>query len=356
MNITAVIMAGGKGERFWPKSRTDRPKQFLSLTDDNKTMIRLTAERIEPLVNPDNIFVVTNKRYKGLTMAQLPRIPEENILCEPEGRNTAPCIAFAAAVIRKIKGDSVMVILSADHLISDNEKFLSDVKSACRIASDGDNLVTLGISPAYAETGYGYINFDKNSSFGGGYKVNKFVEKPNIENARKYVESGDYLWNSGMFVWRTDVILNKFQSIMPDIYGGAMKIAASFGTADYEKTLEKEFGAFRSESIDYGILEKTAPIYTIPSDFGWDDVGGWIAMERLWGKDKDGNSVKGNVIHADMKNTVVMGDKRLIAVLGTEDLIIVDTDDALLVCKKNGAQNIKGLIAELKKGDNIKYL
>lgn len=346
MNTTAVIMAGGKGERFWPKSRTSCPKQFLSLTADGETMIQKTVKRLLPVVAMEDIFIVTNSAYTSLVKEQLPDIPTENILAEPCARNTAPCIAFAAAVINCKYDDSVMLVLPSDHLIANEILYTDTLKKAISVAENGENLVTIGITPTYAETGYGYINFGDEKD--GAYSVERFVEKPDLPTAEKYLESGKYLWNSGMFIWKLSSIMSNIKKFMPDIYDGALKIGESFGTPDFNSILEREFTAFRSESIDFGIMEKADNIYTLPANFGWDDVGSWLAVERINDTDSDSNYIEGNVIAEDTRHATICGGKRLIATVGIEDIIIVDTDDAVLVCSKNSTQNVKKIIARLK--------
>lgn len=354
MKITAVIMAGGKGERFWPKSRESHPKQFLSLTDDGETMIQKTVSRISPLVQPEDVFIVTNACYKQLVLEQLPDIPEENILSEPCGRNTAPCIAFAAAIIKKKYGNAVMLVLPSDHLIKYENIYTRTLCNAIVKATEDNNLVTIGITPSYAETGYGYINFSEEC--GNAYKVERFVEKPDLRTAKKYLSSGKYLWNSGMFVWQVSAIEERFREFMPEVYEGAEKIGQSFGTPDFEKILETEYSRFPSESIDFGIMEKSSDIYTIPASFGWDDVGNWLAVERINDTDDNQNYTEGDVITENCRRTTVCGGKRLIAVVGTEDIIIVDTDDAVLVCSKNSTQDVKKIITRLKENNRTELI
>ncbi|MBR3281869.1 MAG: mannose-1-phosphate guanylyltransferase [Ruminococcus sp.] len=346
MKITAVIMAGGRGERFWPKSRNSCPKQFLSLTSDRETMIQKTVKRLRPLVEAEDIYIVTNAAYRSLVKDQLPDVPEENILAEPCARNTAPCIAFAAAVIGRKYDDAVMLVLPSDHLIGYENIYVKTLKKAVSVAEQGKNLVTIGITPTYPETGYGYINFGDEA--GDAYKVERFVEKPDLPTAKQYLASGKYLWNSGMFVWKISSVMENLKEFMPDIYEGALRIGESFGTDSFEETLVKEFTAFTSESIDFGIMEKASDIYTIPGSFGWDDVGSWLAVERINETDDDKNYIDGDVITVDSKRTTVCGGKRLIAAIGTRDIVIVDTDDVLLVCSKNSTQDVKKAIAQLK--------
>lgn len=346
MKITAVIMAGGRGERFWPKSRNNRPKQFLSLTSDGETMIQKTVKRLSPLVSAEDIFIVTNAAYADLVNDQLPDVPRENILCEPCARNTAPCIAFAAAIIQKKYGDAMMLVLPSDHLIGYENIYIKTLQTAIRTAEEGNNLVTIGITPAYPETGYGYINFGKEA--GDAYEVERFVEKPDLPTAKKYLASGKYLWNSGMFVWNASAIMYNMKQFMPEIHDGAVRIGDSYGTDSYEETLIKEFTAFTSESVDFGIMEKASDIYTIPGSFGWDDVGSWLAVERINETDDKKNYFDGDVIAVDSERTTVCGGKRLVAAIGTRDIVIVDTDDVLLVCSKNNTQDVKKVIAQLK--------
>ena len=346
MKITAVIMAGGRGERFWPKSRNNRPKQFLSLTSDGETMIQKTVKRLSPLVSAEDIFIVTNAAYADLVNDQLPDVPRENILCEPCARNTAPCIAFAAAIIQKKYGDAMMLVLPSDHLIGYENIYIKTLQTAIRTAEEGNNLVTIGITPAYPETGYGYINFGKEA--GDAYEVERFVEKPDLPTAKKYLASGKYLWNSGMFVWKASAIMYNMKQFMPEIHDGAVRIGDSYGTDSYEETLIKEFTAFTSESVDFGIMEKASDIYTIPGSFGWDDVGSWLAVERINETDDKKNYFDGDVIAVDSERTTVCGGKRLVAAIGTRDIVIVDTDDVLLVCSKNNTQDVKKFIAQLK--------
>lgn len=346
MKTTAVIMAGGRGERFWPKSRNSRPKQFLSLTSDGQTMIQKTVNRLRPLVDAEDIYIVTNSAYIGLVKDQLPEIPEENILAEPCARNTAPCIAFASAVISRKYDDAVMLVLPSDHLIGFEDMYISTLKKAIEVSLVGKNLVTIGITPNYPETGYGYINFGSES--GNAYAVDRFVEKPDLATAKEYLASGKYLWNSGMFVWKISSIMTDLKEFMPDIYEGALRIGEAFGTDAYNEVLEREFTAFTSESIDFGIMEKASDIYTIPGSFGWDDVGNWLAVERINEVDDAKNYIEGNVISVGSERTTICGGKRLIAAVGVEDIIIVDTDDAVLVCSKNSTQDVKKVIAKLK--------
>ena len=348
MKTTVVIMAGGRGERFWPKSRNERPKQFLSLTDDGRTMIQKTVDRLDSLVQNEDIFIVTNKNYSGLVREQLPQIPAENILLEPAARNTAPCIGLAAAVIRKKYGDAVMIVLPSDHLIKFNQMFVDTLKSAKRVAEQESGLVTIGITPTYPETGYGYIHFGESNGQPGVYNVKRFVEKPNIELAKEYYNSGEYLWNSGMFVWKVSSIMDNLKAFLPDMTEGLERIYDAVGTTEFDTTVSEEFPKFRSESIDFGVMEKASKVYTIPGNFGWDDVGSWLALERVNKTNEYGNMIQGDVISINTRNTIVCGGKKLIATVGIENLVVVDTDDATLICAKDSTQDVKKIIENLK--------
>ncbi|MBC5696645.1 mannose-1-phosphate guanylyltransferase [Agathobaculum hominis] len=356
MKKTALIMAGGRGERFWPKSRKNLPKQFLSLTDDGKTMIQLTVERILPLVDMQDIYIATNRDYKKLVREQLPEIPEENILCEPVGRNTAPCIGLGAVHISRKYDDAVMLVLPSDHLIKYNTIFLNTLSDAAEVAEQGENLVTLGITPDYPETGYGYIKFNPNQTMKRAFAVDRFVEKPDLETAKEYLATEQYLWNSGMFIWKVSTILHNMEKYLPETYAGLQRIQNAIATEDERSVLEQEFEAFHSESIDYGIMEKAQNIYILSGSFGWDDVGSWLAVERIRQSNEFGNVITGNAVTVDTKNTIIEGDKKLIATVGIEDLIIVDTEDALLICEKDSAGNIKKVLENLKICNRTEYL
>lgn len=349
MKTVAVIMAGGRGERFWPQSRSSKPKQFISLTPDGETMIQKTVKRLLPLVSAEDIFIVTNCKYAKYIEQQLTEISKENVIFEPAARNTAPCIALAAAVIqKKYNEDAVMLVLPSDHYIKFDALYLNTLKLAVSKAKQEENLVTIGISPAYPETGYGYINFSSELSSDGAYKVIRFVEKPALNAAKEYVNSGEYLWNSGMFVWKTSSILNNIRKFLPEVLCRAEQISAAYGTDKFEDTLNRIFPTMPSESIDYGIMEYAENIYTIPGSFGWDDVGSWLFLERLNPTNEMGNIVLGDVITIDTKNSIISGGKKLIAAVGVEDLIVVDTDDALLICSKISTQDVKKVTEALK--------
>lgn len=356
MEITALIMAGGRGERFWPKSRKRLPKQFLSLTNDGKTMIQLTVERILPLIKLNNIYISTNKEYRSLVQQQLPDIPTENIICEPVSRNTAPCIGLGAIHISKKYDDAIMVVLPSDHLIKYNGMFVNALKDSCEIAKQDDNLVTIGITPDYPETGYGYIKFNSQITNGRSFAVDRFVEKPSLEVAKEYLSSEEYLWNSGMFVWKVSSILKNFSLYLPDIHQSLLEIQSSILTEDYEDILMKIFSSIVPVSIDYGIMEKAEHIYILPCTFGWDDVGSWLAVERIRKSNEYGNIVNGNIITINTRNCIIEGSSKLIATVGLEDLVIIDSSDAILICDKSHTGDIKKVLENLKICNRNEYL
>ena len=350
MKTTALIMAGGRGERFWPMSRKKMPKQFLPLTGTEKSMIQSTVERILPLVKAEDIYIATNRDYRGLILEQLPEIPEENILCEPMARNTAPCIGWGAAVVRKKYGDAMMIVLPSDHLIQQPALFRGVLKSALRTAEETDGLVTLGISPTMPDTGYGYIQYDTeaDSGYENAFRVKRFVEKPDLETAKAYLASGEYLWNSGMFIWKASVILKEIEEKLPEHYTLLKGIEAAIGTEKEEETLNGAFALMRSISIDYGIMEKAKNVYVLPSSFGWDDVGSWLAVGRINPGNDMGNVIKGDIVSVNTARCIVQGAKKTITMVGMEDTIVVDTDDALLICAKDSAGDIKKVLEVLR--------
>ncbi len=357
----AVIMAGGVGSRFWPKSRARKPKQFLNILSP-KSLIEQTIERINPLIPEENILIVSNKNQTAELVQVLPKFPIQNIILEPQSKNTAPCIGLASLFIKRHQPDAVMVVLPSDHLIKDTEKFLDILKIGIEVAYETKGLITIGIQPTYPSTGYGYIQFvDDESELASKsvYKVKTFAEKPNLETAKRFIESGDFLWNSGMFIWRADVILEEIKTYLPDIYEELMRIDESIGKDDLKQVLEQSYGRMKSISIDYGVMEKTNRAYVIKANFGWSDVGSWEEVYNLAPKDENGNYISANadnVLLIDVKNCFVEGNKTLIAMIGVEDLIVVSTEDAILICRRDRAQDVRNVVNYLKRKNMEKYL
>lgn len=359
--VCAVIMAGGVGTRFWPRSREKSPKQLLEILGKG-TMIQNTVKRLEGFIDPRDIYIVTNKVQKGLVMKQLPQIKEKNIIVEPVGRNTAPCIGLAALHVRRVDPKAVMLVLPADHLISEAAEFQRIIELASATARDAGSLLTIGITPTHPETGYGYIQMfneagPNNPFFDRGvFRVKTFAEKPNINAAERFLKSGDFLWNSGMFVWRADVILDKIERCLPDLHLELMKIDGAIETPGYQQTLDMVYGLIRGISIDYGVMEKAEEVFVIPGEIGWNDIGSWDEVYRMSGKDENGNSITGKVIQKDTNNTLIYSNSRVVATIGVDDMIIVDTDDALLICRKGRSQEVKDVADYLKRKQMNEYL
>ena len=350
MKTAALIMAGGRGERFWPRSRKKTPKQFLSLTNTDRTMIQSTVDRILHLVDIRDIFVATNREYRQLVREQLPDLPEENILCEPMPKSTAPCIGWGAVTMRKRYGDAVMLVLPSDHLIMQPHLFRNVLKNAVRVAEKKDALITLGIAPSAPDTGYGYIQYDMETETGepNTFPVRRFVEKPDLDTAKKYLASGEYLWNSGMFIWKASTILKAMAEYLPEHLQLLETMEKAIGTPAEEETVNGCFERMQPISIDYGVMERAKDVYVIPSSFGWDDVGSWLAVERMNPANDMGNVIHGDVVTVDSTRCIVQGDGRTIAMIGLQDMIIVDTKDALLVCAKDSAGKIKKVLEVLR--------
>lgn len=357
--ITSVIMAGGKGERFWPKSRTNLPKQFLNISG-NKSMIQQTVGRLESLIDISQIFIVTNELYAELIRGQIPHLPAENIIIEPVGRNTAPCVGLASIIIEEKFPDSTMIVLPSDHIIENEEGFMEILKAAVKVAETDNNLVTLGISPTYAETGYGYIESTSELQVVDDlevYKVNRFVEKPDIKTAEDYLKSGNFYWNSGIFIWKVSTIRHYFHTLLPQVHDILETMKQGFNLSSREEIIQSEFAKMPDQSIDYGIMEKAENIYVIPCTLGWDDVGSWTALDRINDRDDDGNVIRGNILNIDTKRCIIESNNgKLIATLGIEDLIVVDTDDVTLICTKDKAQEVKLLLKALRTQKLDQYL
>lgn len=345
MKVYGVIMAGGGGTRFWPLSRKTAPKQLLNLSG-KEIMVNEAIDRLSPVAR-DGVFIVTNELQKAKMFALLNgRVEAEHILSEPAARNTSACIGYAAMEILKKYGDGVMVVTPSDAYIKDNLKFAEVLKTAVAAAENTGKLVTIGITPTFPATGYGYIQYAEDSA--AAKPVKKFVEKPDEKTANDYLKSGDFVWNSGMFVWKASVILEKFKELLPDVYSRLEEIAASFGSADEKEKIKKIYPSITSVSVDYGIMEKCRDILVVPGEFGWNDVGSWDTFGVLHKADNDGNVQIGDTLAIDTKHTTVFSSGKLVAAVGVENLIIVETDDAVLVCPKDRAQDVKKIVDELK--------
>ncbi len=359
--VYAVIMAGGVGSRFWPRSREKSPKQLLEIVGEG-TMIQNTVRRLKGFVETKNIFVVTNKLQKNAIIKQLPDVPVENIIVEPVGRNTAPCIGLAGLFIHRLDPKGIMIVLPADHIIGNEQEFIRVLTVSSQVAQITSGLVTIGIQPTHPETGYGYIQVKDKSeeaqpvNIDGVFEVKTFAEKPNFATAQKFLESGDFYWNSGMFIWRVDVILAEIEKNIPELSAQLFNLQPSIGTSLFDQNLETAYGQIRGISIDYGVMEKAARVYVVKGDFGWNDLGSWDEVNRISGKDNDGNCIQGNVVTVNSKNSYVYSTDKIIATVGIEDLIVINTPDAILICKKGESQNVKQVVDHLKLKQMNEYL
>ena len=350
MKIYNVIMAGGGGTRFWPLSRQAHPKQLLNLSGED-ALINETIKRINNLADKENLFIVTNEKQIDLLKNTVGEMCHHtNVLPEPSARNTAAAIGYAAFSIMKKHGDGIMCVYPADHYIKNEIEFTNILNKAIKVAKENDKLVTIGITPTFPSTGYGYINFDKEVSYNKiAYDVMEFVEKPNYEKANLYVESGKYVWN-------VSKILEDFKRYLPKVYDKLENLSKYIGTDKEDEMLKKIYPTIPSISIDYAIMERSNDVVVVPGDFGWNDVGSWDVLGAIYPTDEDGNIKRGENISIDTKDCIVYSDDKLISTVGVKDLIVVSTKDAVMVCRKDKAQDVKKIVDKLKEKETIKYL
>lgn len=348
-NNYVAIMAGGIGSRFWPASRTQRPKQFLDIMGVGKSLIQLTYDRFLKLCPKENIFIVTNGIYKDLVKEHLPDITDNQILCEPSRNNTAPCVAYTAFKLLDLNPDANLVVAPSDHIILKEDAFIQTLQKALDFSANNEALLTLGIQPNRPDTGYGYINYEMNSA-DGIHKVQRFTEKPQLDKAKAFLASGDYLWNAGIFVWRVNSLLNAFKAHASEIHNILNAASGVYNTSNEQGFIDEKYPTTPSISIDYAIMEKADNVYTIPSDFGWSDLGTWASLHAESTKDDQENAIKGDkVLALDTSNTLIRASKdKLIVVNGLEDFIIVDEEDVLLIFPKSKEQEIKAVTATIK--------
>ena len=356
MRTFGVIMAGGGGTRFWPLSRKERPKQLLNLTGKD-LMVNETIDRLEGNVEKDDIFIVTNVKQAELMLeATAGRVRKDHVLVEPAARNTAACIGYAAMEIIKKYEDGIMCILPSDHYIRKTDIYKTVIGDAIRVAEKTDALVTIGIQPTYPSTGYGYIRHEKNKTPDGYYEVRQFVEKPDLKRAEEYLLSGEYLWNSGMFIWKASTILNYFKILLPDIYCCLEQIGKAMGTDKEQEVIEQVYPVIPKISIDYGIMEQADKVLVLEGDFGWSDVGSWDALEALCDKDEYGNSVYGEQVNIDSHGCIIYAKDKLVTTIGLDNIIVVETEDAVLVCDKDRAQEVRKIVETLENSGKQQYL
>jgi len=346
--LYAVIMAGGSGTRFWPRSRKTRPKQLLNITGD-EILLKKTIELITPIVPVSRIKIVTTLLQADSVKSTVPHIPEENIIIEPFGKNTAPAISISALFIERDTRDAVMVVLPSGHYIEDKKRFHQTIMAGAAQASQGDCIVTIGIPPRGPETGYGYIEAGEiRDKKNGIYAVTSFHEKPDIHTARRFIKQGIFFWNSGIFIARTSSMLKEIEEYLPHNYQGLMKMKASLGTENEQEVINNVYKEMEAISIDYGVIEKSKHVLMIKGNFGWNDVGSWPSAAQYWPKDSKNNAFIGELIGLDSSECIVYSPEKPVALLGVKDLVVVEDEDALLVCKKERSQDVKKIVEMLK--------
>jgi mannose-1-phosphate guanylyltransferase len=345
-----VIMAGGKGERFWPLSTELVPKPFVSITG-KKTLIELTVERARTIVPLERIFVVLGREHLPAAKRCLPRLPRDNFIIEPVGRDTAPCVGLAAMMLHRRDPNAVMVILPSDHYVPDPAAFSRCLRQTVKVARRGDHLVTIGVPPGRPETGYGYIKTGRKVSApreADCFEVARYVEKPNLARARRYLREGGYYWNAGIFVWRAEVLLQGLKYHMPDLHSGLLRFEKALGTGDRDAA-DAIFAGLTRVSIDYGLMEKAKNVLMVPAPFTWDDVGTWTSLLRVLPRDNTGNIVRGKTFSIDTTNCVIITDTTPVATLGVSDLVIIASKNGILICDSSKAQEVRQIAKALGK-------
>jgi len=354
----ALIMAGGVGSRFWPKSRKSLPKQYLNLLGE-ETLIQAVSHRLQVIVPAERILVISTKSQRALLKVQLPWLRPFQLILEPFGKNTAPCIGLAALHLVRRDREAVMMILPSDHLISDTDKFAQLLQDAVAvIRQNPEALVTIGIEPTYPATGYGYIQRGAplEAAAGKAFRVRAFAEKPDYEVAQQFISTGEFLWNSGIFVWRAANILHCIEDLMPDLSSGLKEIDKAIGTSKEARVTERVYKQIRSDSIDYGIMEHASNVIVLEGRFGWSDVGSWEEVYKISPHDESGNVLVNNPIVRNCRNCYIDAGARVVSLIGVEDLIVVDTPDALLICRKDQSQDVKWVVEKLKHSGQLKVL
>lgn len=355
----AAILAGGLGTRFWPQSRASFPKQFLDILGNGETLIQSAYKRYSSFIPPENIFIITSEEYVEIIKEQLPGIKAENILAEPSRKNTAPCVVYMALKLLQQDAEATFVVAPSDHIVTDADTFKQLSLKALNFAKDNNAFVTLGIKPTYPNTGYGYIQYDTNYvKEENVFKVKTFTEKPDLELAKTFLASGDFLWNAGIFMWTAKDIAEAFEQHQPEMFELFSSEKNNLNTPDEKPALERIYPLCTSISIDYAIMEKANNVFVIPADFGWSDLGTWNSAYTNLSKDENGNAVTSeNVITYDSRNSLISApEEKLLVLQGLEDFIVVDTKDVLLICKKENEQQVKEFLSEVKKKKGDKYI
>jgi len=354
-NTYVVIMAGGIGSRFWPFSRTNYPKQFHDVLGIGESMLQMTARRFAHICPLENVFVVTNKDYEALVKEQLPQLSDNQVLLEPIGRNTAPCVAYASYKIALLNPDANLVVTPSDHVVLKEREFTDVIIEAVAAAANDDVLITLGITPSRPDTGYGYIQYIGDGSH--IKKVKTFTEKPNLELAQMFLESGDFVWNSGIFIWNVQSILRAFRQYLPEISEIFEEGSAVLNTAKEQNFIIRAYSHCRNVSIDYGIMEKVDNVFVLLADIGWSDLGTWKSLYTISQKDENGNVIDGEVLLYDTQNCIVkMPKERLVVLQGLENYIVAEYDNVLMICKKEEEQKVKEFMADAKSKKGSDYI
>lgn len=353
-----VILAGGIGSRLWPKSLIAKPKQFLDVLHTGKTLLRQTFERFTSFIKPENIFIATTEEYADLAQQQIPELQSENIIREPSRKSTAPCVAYISMKLLAKDPEANLIVAPSDHLILDIDEFKKSILNALDFSAQLNALVTLGVKPLYPNTGYGYIQYETREVASDIYKVKTFTEKPNLELAKVFLESGEFLWNSGIFIWRVKSVLNAIEKHLPELYEVFDAERELFNLPEEQEAIKRIYPLCTNISIDFAIMEKSENVYVIPTSFGWSDLGTWNSAYENLEKDYLGNAVTGNhiVVIDATKCMISAPNKKLVVLQGLDDFIVVDTDNTLLICKKEKEQEIKDYVAEVKRNFDEDYL
>ncbi len=348
-NNYVIIMAGGIGSRFWPFSRKKHPKQFQDILGIGKTLLQQTAERFKGICPDENIYIVTNEDYYDLVKEQLPFMTDDQVLLEPVMRNTAPCIAYASYKIAKKNPDANLIISPADHLILKEEQFKESINHALKVTAETDVLATLGIQPSRPDTGYGYIQMLEDDKIDELCRVKTFTEKPDLQLAKEFLESGDFVWNSGIFIWGAKTIIDNFNKYQPEIAQLFTDMGDKYYSGEEKEAIKVTYYQCKNISIDYGIMEHAEKVYVLKSDFGWSDLGTWKSLFEVSDKNEDENVLQGNIMAYETKNTLVkMGSDRLALVQGLDNFIVAENDNVLLICHKDEEQRIKQFLSDVK--------
>ncbi len=357
-NIYTLIMAGGSGTRFWPRSKTQKPKQYLNIFGES-SLLQDTIKRFATFTEKENIYIVSSATQAKVLEEQTPMLPKQNLIYEPVGRNTLPCIGLAAMYAERENPDGIMVVSPSDHLITNNQLFEDTVLAAVKIADKRDGIVTIGITPSYPATGYGYVKTKEDITGNekiAQFKVERFVEKPDEKTASEYLKQGGFYWNSGLFVFKVSVFLEAVEKFAPELYADLRKIQTDFGNPTYEETLDTIYRAVKGISVDYGIMEHADNIFLVEGNFDWNDLGSWESVYLTDKKDENGNAGSGETLLVDTKNSYVYSDKNLVAVVGLEDVIVVQDGNTTLVCKRDKAEDVKKIVEKLKSDNKDQYL